>query len=68
MKPIAIIAKIYKELTSKITNGRIPIQLRPPALVGTVQDDPFDSWIGDEIKNVCLILKFSTQGNLPLRI
>ena len=53
MKTIEIIAKLYKELSSKISDGVIPIQLRLPTLVGTVQDDPFDSWIGDEIKK-CL--------------
>ncbi len=50
MKVIGIISSLYDELSSKIYGGIIPIQLKPPSLIGTVQDDPFDSWIGDEIR------------------
>lgn len=50
MKVIEIISNLYNELSSNLSGGVIPIQLRPSSLVGTVQDDPFDSWVGDEIR------------------
>ena len=43
MNPVQIVEQIYAELSAKIRRGVIPIVLRPSALVGTVQDDPFDS-------------------------
>ena len=43
MNPIQIIERIYDYFSAKISDGSIPISLRPPSLVGTVQDDPFDS-------------------------
>ncbi|MDM8517711.1 hypothetical protein QUF76_16055 [Desulfobacterales bacterium HSG16] len=50
MNTINIVQKIYKTFSEKIHKGKIPIFLKPPSLIGTVQDDPFDCWIGDEIK------------------
>ncbi len=50
MKVIEIISNLYDELSSNISDGTIPVQLRTPSLVGTVQDDPFDSWVEDEIR------------------
>ena len=50
MKAIEIISSLYDELSSNISDGIIPIQLEPPSLIGTVQDDPFDSWVEDEIR------------------
>lgn len=46
-----IILSIYRGLISKKTTDGIPVNLRPSRVVGTVQDDPFDCWIEDEIKN-----------------
>ena len=43
MNPVQIAEQIYAELSAKIRRGVIPTALRPSALVGTVQDDPFDS-------------------------
>ena len=42
MNHIQIIEQVYNAFSAKITQGEIPISLRAPALVGTVQDDPFD--------------------------
>ena len=50
MNTIQIIERVYNELSSKVVQGDIPISLRAPALVGTVQDDPFDCWVADAIK------------------
>lgn len=50
MRAIEIISSFYDELSSKISGGIIPIQLKPPSLIGTVQDDHFDSWVEDEIR------------------
>lgn len=51
-KEIDIILAIYRGLISKNTKDGIPVRLRPNRVVGTVQDDPFDCWIEDEIKKV----------------
>ena len=49
---IEIILAIYRGLTSRLTDTGIPVEMRPNNIVGTVQDDPFDCWIGDIIKAV----------------
>lgn len=45
-----IILAIYRALISHNTANGIPVKLRPVSLVGSVQDDPFDCWIEEEIK------------------
>lgn len=45
-----IVLAIYRGLISKNTPNGIPVKLRSASVVGTVQDDPFDCWIEDEIK------------------
>ena len=64
MNPIQIVEKIYTELSAKIQQGVIPISLRPPSLIGTVQDDPFDSWVGDEIKKALPDIEVFHAGKL----
>lgn len=49
MKELEIIIRIYRELILKIGKNGIPVAMRVKSLVGTVQDDPFDIWIEDEI-------------------
>lgn len=51
MTELDIIQSVYKELTSKIGVSGIPVKLRAKSVIGTVQDDPFDIWIEQEIKN-----------------
>lgn len=50
MTELDIIQSVYKELISKIGKSGIPVNLRAKSLIGTVQDDPFDTWIELEIK------------------
>ena len=50
MKVTEIISNLYDKLSSNVSDNIIPIKLRPSTLVGTVQDDPFDSWVGEKIK------------------
>ena len=50
MTELEIIIKIYRELISRIGSKGIPINLKAKSLVGTVQDDPFDTWIEKEIQ------------------
>jgi len=64
MKVTEIISSLYDELSSNISEGTIPIKLRPPSLVGTVQDDPFDSWVGDEIKKCMPEIEVYHAGKL----
>ena len=45
-----IILAIYRALISHNTANGIPVKLRPVNLVGSVQDDPFDCWVEEEIK------------------
>lgn len=51
MTELEIVIKIYRELISKIGEKGIPVDLRAKSIVGTVQDDPFDTWIELEIKD-----------------
>jgi hypothetical protein len=51
MTELEIVISIYKNLVSRITQTGIPIDLRVKSIVGTVQDDPFDTWIESEIRN-----------------
>lgn len=50
MRELEIIVRIYRELISKNGQKGIPIRLKHRSLIGTVQDDPFDNWIEEEIK------------------
>lgn len=50
MRELEIIVRIYRELISKIGKRGIPVDMRAKSLVGTVQDDPFDTWIEAEIR------------------
>ena len=65
---IDIVLAIYRGLISNITNKGIPVDMRPQSLIGTVQDDPFDCWIGERIKAVlppCFELFHSGQLTTP---
>lgn len=64
MDAIEIVEGIYSELSARVSNGIIPISLRPPTLVGTVQDDPFDSWVGAEIKQALQEVEVFHAGKL----
>lgn len=46
-----VILAIYRGLILKKKADGIPIKLLPANIIGTVQDDPFDCWIENEIKN-----------------
>ncbi len=39
--------EIYDHFLSLLDRGEIPIKLRQSEIVGTVQDDPFDFWVGE---------------------
>jgi hypothetical protein len=64
MNAIQIIERIFGKFSSKISNGIIPISLRAPSLVGTVQDDPFDCWVADEIKTALPEIEVFQAGKL----
>ena len=50
MTALEIMLKIYRRLVAKAVGNEIPVRLRAKRLVGTVQDDPFDCWMQEEIK------------------
>ncbi|MCU0450608.1 MAG: hypothetical protein MUC97_12335 [Bernardetiaceae bacterium] len=50
MKELEIVITIYRSLIDNISKGGIPIDLRLKSVVGTVQDDPFDTWIEHQIR------------------
>lgn len=50
MSELEIIDAIYMAIVANRSKIGIPIHLRTRSVVGTVQDDPFDNWISDEIK------------------
>jgi hypothetical protein len=62
--PHQIISKIYDHFFNKIENGVIPIELRPSNIIGTVQDDPFDSMIAQELSTAFSQLEITTAGKL----
>ncbi len=49
-KELEVISTLYQGLISKNTPNGIHVDLRPAQVVGTVQDDPFDCWIEDQLK------------------
>lgn len=60
-----IIKDIYNHFSNKVNeDGVIPIDLRAPSLVGTVQDDPFDSLIQLEIQQAFPGLEVVGSGAL----
>lgn len=50
MNSINIVLELYRHLISQLDNGKIPVDLRSKNIIGTVQDDPFDHWIEENIK------------------
>lgn len=59
-----IILKSYNHFIELLNQGRIPIDLRAPSLVGTVQDDPFDIWVGSELVKALPELEVIHSGKL----
>ena len=59
-----IILESYNHFMGLLDNGRIPIDLRAPSLVGTVQDDPFDMWVGTELVKALPHLEVVHSGKL----
>jgi hypothetical protein len=58
MTHLSIVLKIYRGLISKMGHKGIPVDLRTRSVVGTVQDDPFDSWIETHIRKALSINTF----------
>lgn len=53
MRVSEIVLDVYKHLLQLRKNGvGIPVNLRPKSVVGTVQDDPFDCWVGEQLEIV----------------
>ena len=59
-----IMIKVYEHFYNKVVNGVIPIDLRAPTLVGTVQDDPFDCLVTKEITDAFTSLEVVSSGKL----
>ncbi|MCM1168526.1 MAG: hypothetical protein NC048_01045 [Bacteroides sp.] len=51
-KELEVVLSLYEGLIATKTNDGIPVCLRPADVVGTVQDDPFDCWIEEQLKQV----------------
>lgn len=64
MNTIGIVDIVYKHFTSQIRNGIIPCKLRTKRVVGTVQDDPFDTWVCDNMKKALPSLEIVHSGSL----
>lgn len=45
-----LIHKIYQSLIALCKDREIPVRLRRAAVIGTVQDDPFDHWVESVLK------------------
>ncbi len=50
MTELKIVDTIYSKLISLNKGEGIPVDLKARAIIGAVQDDPFDQWIGDLIE------------------
>lgn len=59
-----IMKAIYDHFYNRIDNSVIPIDLRAPTLVGTVQDDPFDCLIEQELQHTFPDLEVVSSGKL----
>lgn len=55
---------VYEHFFNKVENDVIPIDLRAPSLIGTVQDDPFDCLIEQELTNAFPDLEIVSSGSL----
>lgn len=64
MDHLEIVQAIYRQLTGLTVNRVIPVTMRPPSLVGTVQDDPFDTWVGDQIRGAIPDVEVVPSGSL----
>ena len=51
MTSLEIVLALYRGLLSLREGNVIPVRLRRSRSVGTVQDDPFDSWIEDRLRS-----------------
>lgn len=59
-----IIRAIYDKFHLRMEDGHIPIDLRAPSLIGTVQDDPFDCFICEMITSEFPTLEVTSSGKL----
>ena len=66
MNELQIAEEIYKHFVGKIDSDTdsIPIDMRAPSLVGTVQDDPFDTWTSEVISENLSELDIHHAGKL----
>lgn len=59
-----IIERVYAHFVQLTQDNVIPINLRVSSIVGTVQDDPFDNWVGLELSRAFPDLEISSAGKL----
>ena len=64
MNHIGIVSRLYNYLLGKSVEGKIAVNLRAPSVIGTVQDDPFDCWMENEIKKACPEFEVFHSGKL----
>lgn len=49
-KELEVVLALYDSMVSMNTVDGIPVDLKPTAVIGTVQDDPFDCWVESKLK------------------
>jgi hypothetical protein len=59
-----IIKDVYDHFYAKIVDGIIPISIRASSIVGTVQDDPFDCFVEEELARSFPGLEVVSSGAL----
>jgi hypothetical protein len=64
MTHLRIAHSIYQHFISLSVDGKIPVNMVAPALVGTVQDDPFDRWVAAHIEQALPQLEIKHSGSL----
>lgn len=64
MSHISIAKRVFIAITANLQNGKLPVVLRPLSTTGTVQDDPFDQWFGENLSQRLPDLEIIHSGPL----
>ena len=62
---LSLMLQVYRGLVARCRDNEIPLRLHAKKLVGTVQDDPFDCWMQDQIQ-AALPCSFDVVHSGPL--
>lgn len=64
MNHIHALELVFEYFKGLAVNGVVPINLQASSVVGTVQDDPFDTWVAKELKKALPAFEITHAGKL----